>query len=177
MLLIFKMIRGILKAITSQAEPWQVGLAAFFGTLLGFMPIMPSSYGICPLGIAVLVLAILVNCHFGTVLLFLALGKAFSFVLAPVALALGNACDSLARWASDVPILYSSLWSHTGYLGLTLMGLILAPFAAFGMAWFTVWFRAKIAAKLAERKALVKAGKVAGNAFVFKVLVWFLGLA
>lgn len=176
MLLLLKMIRGILKAITSQAEPWQVGLGAFLGTLLGFFPIMPSAYGPAPLGIGLLVLAIFINCHFGTVLLFLAVGTALGWLLAVPALALGTACDGIAQWAAQVPLLHASLWSHTGWLGLTFMGIIFAPLFGLGLAKFTMWFRARLIARLAEQKKLVAIGKVGGNALVFRMLVWFLGM-
>lgn len=176
MLILLKMIRGILKAITSSAAPWQVGLGAFLGTLLGFLPLMPSGFGPSPLGFGILVLAIFVNCHFGSVLLFLGLGKVLSLVLAGPALAIGTGCDGLAQWAANVPILYASLWSHTGFLGLTILGLICAPVTGLGMVWFTSWFRSRIVAKLAERKKLVAAGKLTGNFAVFRVLVWFLGM-
>jgi hypothetical protein len=176
MVFLLKFIRGILKAITSSAAPWQVGVGAGLGILLGFLPIMPSAYGPAPLGLGLLVLAIFINCHFGSVLMFLAVGKVLSLLLSGVALSLGQACDGLARWAADVPILYASLWSHTGYLGLTILGFICAPVVGIAMAWFTVWFRAKVVAKLAERKRLMTTGKVAGNFVVFRILVWFLGM-
>lgn len=176
MLLLLNFLRGFLKALTSQAAPWQVAIGAFLGTLLGFLPLMPSSYGPSPLGFGLLVLAIFINCHFGSVLLFLALGKGLSFLLAPLALSLGQTCEGLARWSADVPFLHASLWSHTGFLGLTILGFIAAPLIAIGMAWFTNWFRCMVATKLAERKKLMKTGKLAGNFFVFRTLVWFLGL-
>lgn len=176
MILLLKMIRGILKAITSAAAPWQVGLGAFLGVLLGFLPIMPSTYGPSPLGFGILVLAIFVNCHFGSVLLFLGLGKLLTLVLAGPALAIGTACDGLAQWAAHVPFLHASMWSHTGWLGLTILGLVCAPLVGLGMVWFTVWFRHQVATRLAERKRLMAAGKITGNFFVFRTLVWFLGM-
>lgn len=176
MLILLKMLRGILKAITSSAAPWQVGLGAAFGVLLGFLPIMPSAYGPSPLGFAILLVAIFVNCHFGSVLLFLGLGKLLSLALAAPALALGSACDGIAQWAAGVPLLYASLWSHTGYLGLTILGFICAPLVGVGMVWFTLWFRRKVAERLAANKKLMLAGKVGGNALVFRALVWFLGM-
>jgi uncharacterized protein (TIGR03546 family) len=176
MLTLLKLLRGLLKAITSAAAPWQVALGAFFGILLGFLPIFPISMGPSLLGLTLLLLAIVINCHFGSVLLFMGLGKVLGLALLNPAVALGGSLDGLAQASAGIPFLYHSHWSHTGYLGLTVIGLVAAPIIAIVMAWFTVWFRAKVQAKLAEQRKLVLAGKVAGNSIVFKSACWFLGL-
>lgn len=176
MLTLLKLIRGLLKAITSAAAPWQVALGAFFGILLGFLPIFPLSMGPSLLGLTLLLLAIVINCHFGSVLLFMGLGKLLGLALVDPAVALGGRLDGLAQASAGIPFLYHSHWSHTGYLGLTVIGLIAAPIVAIVMAWFTVWFRTKVQAKLAEQRKLMLAGKVAGNGLVFKSACWFLGL-
>lgn len=176
MLTLLKLIRGLLKAITSAAAPWQVALGAFFGILLGFLPIFPISMGPSLLGLTLLLLAIVINCHFGSVLLFMGLGKLLGLALVNPAVALGGSLDGLAQASAGIPFLYHSHWSHTGYLGLTIIGLIAAPIVAVVMAWFTVWFRTKVQTKLAEQRKLMLAGKVAGNGIVFKSMCWFLGL-
>lgn len=175
MVILLKMLRGMIKAITSQAAPWQVGVGACFGLLLGFLPICPLAHGPAPLGLAILFVAIVINCHLGSVFLFLLLGKVVSLALHGPAEALGGALPSLAQASADIPFLNLSLWSHTGYLGLTLIGFVCAPLVGAFMWWFTVWFRAKVRDRLLAQKALVKTGKVAGNAVVFKLLCWFLG--
>ena len=58
MLTLLKLIRGVLRAITSAAAPWQVALGAWFGILLGFLPIFPVSMGPSLLGLSILLLAI-----------------------------------------------------------------------------------------------------------------------
>lgn len=177
MLTLLKLLRGLLKAITSAAAPWQIALGAWFGIMLGFLPIFPLSMGPSALGLTLLLLAIVINCHFGSVLLFMGLGKVLSLALINPAVALGGSLDGLAKASADIPFLYHSHWSHTGYLGLTMIGLISAPIVAIVMAWFTVWFREKVQAKLAEQRKLVLTGKVVSNGIVFKSLCWFLGLA
>jgi uncharacterized protein (TIGR03546 family) len=176
MLTLLKLLRGLIKAITSAAAPWQVAVGALFGVLLGFLPIFPLHYGPAPLGLALLFAALVINCHLGSVLLFMGLGKLLGLALKGPAAALGESCSGLAQASADVPFLHHSLWSHTGYLGLTLIGFVAAPLIALAMFAFTRWFRAKVAEKLAARKQLMLAGKVAGNAVVFKALCWFLGL-
>lgn len=176
MLTIAKLIRNLLKAITSAAAPWQIALGAWFGIMLGFLPIFPVSMGPSLLGLTLLLLAIVINCHFGSVLLFMGLGKLLSLALINPAVALGGSLDGLAQASAGIPFLYHSHWSHTGYLGLTMIGLGAAPIVAAFMAWFTVWFRAKVQAKLAEKRKLTLTGKVVGNGIVFKSLCWFLGL-
>jgi hypothetical protein len=177
MLTLLKLFRGLLKAITSAAAPWQVALGAWFGIMLGFLPIFPLSMGPSLLGLTLLLLSIVINCHFGSVLLYMGLGKLLGLALINPAVALGGSLDGLAQASAGIPFLYHSHWSHTGYLGLTMIGAITAPIIAIFMAWFTVWFRAKVQVKLAEQRKLVLAGKVAGNSVIFKSLCWFLGLA
>ena len=175
MLTLLKLIRGLLTSITSAAAPWQIALGAWFGIMLGFLPIFPVSVGPSLLGLTLLLLAIVINCHFGSVLLFMGLGKLLSLILTNPAVALGGSLDGLAQTSAGIPFLYHSHWSHTGYLGLTMIGLITAPIIAIVMAWFTVWFRVKVQTKLAERRKLMLTGKVVGNGIVFKSLCWFLG--
>ncbi|MBA3937347.1 MAG: hypothetical protein H0X38_07785 [Planctomycetes bacterium] len=175
MIILLKMLRGMLKAITSSAAPWQVACGALFGVLLGFLPIFPSA-GPALLGLTILFLAIVINCHLGSVLLFFGLGKVLSLMLVNPAVALGNSCSGIAEASADIPFLHHSHWSHTGYLGLTMIGLIAAPLIAVFMAWFTVWLRTKVQEKLAARRKLMAAGKVVGNAMVFKAVCWFLSL-
>ena len=41
MLTLLKLIRGLLKGLASAAAPWQLALGAWFGVMLGFLPIFP----------------------------------------------------------------------------------------------------------------------------------------
>jgi hypothetical protein len=176
MLTFLKLLRGMLKAITSSAAPWQIALGAFLGVLLGFLPIFPLSEGPSPLGFALILAALVINCHLASVLLFMGVGKLLGLALLDPAVALGGACTGLAQASADIPFLHYSHWSHTGYLGLTLIGLGAAPLVAAGMWGFTLWFRATVQARLAQQKLLATTGKVVGNSVVFKTLCWFIGL-
>jgi uncharacterized protein (TIGR03546 family) len=175
-LLIAKILKGVLKAIASNAARWQIALGAAFGILLGLLPLFPGMHGPSPLGWLLVAIVIVINCHFGSVLAWMFFGIGLAKLLPGPATALGQACDGLARWAADVPFLYHSQWSDQRWLGLTLIGFILAPLVAALMWWFTGWFRAKLLRQLAERRALVLAGKAVGNPIGFKIACWFFGL-
>lgn len=174
MYLLFKLLRGFVRALISAAEPWQIALAAALGTLLGFMPIWLG--GPNPLALLVLLLAIVLNCHLGTVFVFWGVMKLLALAVGPLALVLGNALDGVAQAASGSGLLHASGWSHTGWLGLALIGLVLAPVAAFAMARVTVLFRVKLRDRLLENKRLALAGKVGGNPLLVRFACWFFGL-
>ena len=171
-----KLIRGFFRALVSAAEPWQIALGALFGTLLGFLPLFPLPDGPSPLGLLLILLAVVINCHLGTVLLFLGLTKVLALVLAPLAVALGNACSGIAAWAATIPFLHTSQLSHTGWLGSTIIGLILAPICAVVMVQVTLRFRRTLRDRLLAQQKLVLAGSVVGNPLGFRVMCWFFGL-
>lgn len=175
MVTLLKLIRGLLKGLASAAAPWQLALGTWFGVLLGFLPIFPAA-GPSPLGFTLLFLAVVINVHLGSVLLFMGVTKLIALALMGVGLAIGSSMTGFAQACADIPFLHASLWSHTGWLGMTVLGLICAPIAAIAMYIFTRWFRAKIQPKLIERRKLMLAGKVAGSGIGFKLICWFMGL-
>ena len=175
MLTLLKLIRGLLKGLASAAAPWQLALGAWFGVMLGFLPIFPSA-GPSLLGFTLLFLAIVVNCHLASVLLFLGVFKLLALVLKPVGLAIGTGMAGFAQTCADIPFLHASHWSHTGWLGMTVLGIVIAPIVALGMYLFTRWFRTKVQPKLVEKRKLMLAGKVAGSGIGFKLICWFMGL-
>jgi uncharacterized protein (TIGR03546 family) len=175
MLTLLKLIRGLLKGLASAAAPWQLAVGAWFGVLLGFLPIFPSA-GPSPLGFALLFIALVINCHLASLLLFMGVAKLMALALTGVGLSIGTSLTSVAQTCADIPFLHASHWSHTGWLGMTVLGLILAPIAGIAMYLFTRWFRSKIQPKLVEKRKLMLAGKIAGNGFFFKLGCWFMGL-
>jgi len=175
MYLLFKLVRGFLQALISAAAPWQIAAGAALGTLLGFMPLwLPG--GPSPLALAVLLVAIVLNCHLGTVFVLWGAARLLALALGPAALGLGNACDGLAAAAAGSGLLHASGWSHTGWLGLALLGLVLAPIAAYAMARVTVLFRVKLRDRLLESRHLALAGKVGGNPLLVRLACWFFDL-
>lgn len=173
---LYRLLRNLIRSIASQAAPWQIGLGTFLGTLIGFLPIWPLSQGPSPLGLALVITALVVNCHLGSVLLFWGLCKGLALTLGGPAVMLGDRCMDLAQRSADVSFLYLSHWSHTGYLGLTLLGFAFAPLFAILMVWVTVTVRTKLIAKVMERQRLMTAGKVANQAWAVRAACWFFGL-
>jgi uncharacterized protein (TIGR03546 family) len=173
---LYKLLRNLVRSVASQAAPWQIALGTFLGTLLGFMPIWPLSHGPSPLGLSLLMIALVVNCHLGSVLLFMGLGKSIGLALSGPAVTVGEGCWDLAQRSADVPFLYLSHWSHTGYLGKTLLGFAVAPLFAILMLWTTHYVRTRLMAKLLERRALQQAGKLANKAWLVRTACWFFGL-
>lgn len=176
MYLFIRFLRKLFKVLNSAALPWQVGLGAFFGVLLGFLPLFPSAHGPAPLGWAVLLVALVINCHLGSMLMIMGACKLIAMMLTGPATALGNSADGLAQASANIPFLHASLWSHTTYLGMSLIGLIAAPIAAVAMWKLTLTFRTVWREKLLAKRRLVKAGKVGSSMVVARVLCWFFDL-
>lgn len=173
MFFLVKLIKKFLKILNSAAAPWQIFLGVLLGVLVGFLPLFPSGQGPAPLGWILVLVAILVNCHLASFFLFMGLGKLISLLLLAPAASIGSAFDGLAQTASGIPFLHASQWSHTGWLGMTILGFICAPILAVAMAWATTQFRTKLRDKLMARKKVVTAGKVAGNMILLRITCWF----
>jgi hypothetical protein len=176
MLLLAKLIKKFLKILNADVAPWQVFLGATFGILLGLLPFWPLVEGPSPLAMVVLLLALVINCHLGSVLVFWGIGGLLYLVLRAPADALAPSFEPLAATCADIGFLHASLWSHSGWLSLSLLGLILAPIIGALMAWSAHTFQTKYRGKLLERKKLVKAGKVAGNGIILRTTCWFFGI-
>jgi uncharacterized protein (TIGR03546 family) len=176
MYFIVKLLKKFFKIFNSAAAPWQIALGAFFGLLIGFLPLFPLSHGPAPLGWVVLLAALIINCHLTAVIAFWALGKVLALSLAGPATLLGNHCENLARACADNPFLHASLMSHTGYLGLALIAAILAPVFAILMGLCAHWFRVHLRERLLARKQLVTVGKVGGNLILVRIACWFFDL-
>ncbi|HYE04401.1 MAG TPA: hypothetical protein VEL07_02665 [Planctomycetota bacterium] len=168
-----KTLKKFFKIFNSLAAPWQVFLGTLLGTLIGFLPIWPPAYGPSPLGLILVFLIIVLNCHLGSALLFFGLSWLISKALAGPAVLVGEQFEGLARWASTVPFLHMSLWSHTGYLGLTLIGAACALLFAIVMWRFTIYFRTTLRDRLMANKRLATVGKVGGNTILMRVVCWF----
>jgi hypothetical protein len=176
MLFLIKTLKSFLKIFNSLAAPWQVFLGTLLGALLGFLPFAPSDYDPSPLALCLLFLAIVINCHLGSCILFFGLSWLLAKALTVPAVIIGNSLDGLARASADISFLHMSLWSHTGYLGLTVLGIVIAPIFAFGMWRFTIYFRTKLRDRLLANRKLVTAGKVGGNTTLLKIVCWFFDL-
>jgi uncharacterized protein (TIGR03546 family) len=176
MYFLIKMVKKFFKIFNSSAAPWQVAIGVLLGLLIGFLPLFPLAHGPAPLAWALLLLALIINCHLTSVFVFWALGKVLALVLAGPATALGNHFGGLAQACADVPLLHASLLSHTGYLGLALIGAVLAPIAAIAMAVLTRWFRVHLRDRLLARRQLVTAGKVGGNPVLVRLVCWVFDL-
>jgi len=176
MFVIVKLIKKFLKILNADAAPWQVFFGASFGMLLGLLPIWPLAEGPAPLGLCILLLALFVNVHLGSVLLFFGLGGLLSLALRFPADAMAPSLEPLAAGFAEIGFLHASLWSHTGWLAMTIFGLALAPICGGLMAWLAVRFQRDWKPKLMERRKLVKAGKVAGNGMLVRGVCWFFGL-
>jgi hypothetical protein len=172
----YKMLRGTIKAIGSDAEPWQIVTGTMLGTLIGFLPLWPIGHGPCIIGFVLLFLAIVINCHLGSLFLFLFVTKVLGTVLKGPFLMVGDQFKGLAQWSADNPILYNSLCSNTGYLGRTLIGICFAPLFGILMYRLVVWARTHLMPRLLAHRKLVTAGKVADRKWLIMVGCWFFGV-
>jgi hypothetical protein len=168
MYIAYKITRGTIKAIVSDAAPWQIGCGSALGLLLGFLPILFPTPSV--LGLAVMALVCLINCHIGSVLLFMGIGKLLAAVLS------GDAMPGIAQALADQPLLYWSHLSHTGHLGRTILALLLAPLVWILMVRFTIKARVWIETKIKTNAKLVAMGKKADHPILVKILCVFLAL-
>lgn len=175
-MIVLKLLRKFFKILNGDNAPWQVFCGTLFGVLLGFLPVWPPGHGPAPLGLAILLVALVLNCHLGSVLLFWGLATLAALALRGPALAVGSALDDLAWWSRDVWILHRSLWSHLGWLGSTVIGAVVAPVAGLAMAVAAGWFRARVRPRLEKRRRMVAAGQAASHPLATRLLAWFFGL-
>ena len=173
---IYKIIRNFVRALVADNRPWQVAGGVFLGVALGFLPFFAWEYGVAwPAGL-LLLLALVINVHLGSVLLFFGLGSVAWALLIPVAEGLGAALQGFAETAAGVPLLHAAGLSHTGALGMTIIGLPAAVITSLVMWRTTIVFRTRVLPRLRERRRLATVGTVAGNGLVARTLLWFFGL-
>lgn len=178
MYLIYKLLRSFIRSLASTAAPWQIGTAAALGIAVGFLPVWPWSHGFgpAPLGCALIAAAFLLNCHLATFFLLMGVGKLLGKALAGPALALGDSFEGLARASAEIPLLHASLWSHTGWLGLSLIGLAAMLPVGAAMWALSSWFHRTLVPRLRERQRLLKAGQALNRAWLVRLGCWFFGL-
>jgi len=175
-MLFLKLVRKFFKIINSAASPGQIFAGALLGTLFGFLPFFDLDHGLAPTGAAVLLCALCFAVHLGSFLLFAGIGALLLFAFEGLAVALGNGLEGFAQWASRVDLLHASRLSHTGWLGATLIALVVAPLLALAMWRLTVVFRERWQEKLLARRRMILAGKTATNGWLIRVTCWFFGL-
>ena len=175
MFTLYKMTRKFIKAIAADNDPWQIGLGVAYGCLLGFLPLMSLRYEffIAWPALLVLCMALLINVHLGSVFLFFGIASMLHLACYPLAERLGGSLDGIAQRAADIPLLHSAGLSHTGWLGMPLLGIVFSLIAGIGMWRFTVWFRRAILPSLLEKRRLMKIGKVANKAWLVRGACWF----
>ena len=172
----YKLVRGTIKSLVSESAPWQIAIGTAIGTLLGFLPMFPLTQGPNPLWFGLLFLGLMINCHLGSLFLFLAIGKLLAKILAGPAVLIGMSCEGLAKSAADIPLLNLCHFSHTGYLGLTILGLGFAIAYTIVMAWLAVWFRNTLKPRLLAQSKLTTAGKLVDRPWLVRIGCWFMGL-
>ncbi len=176
MFLLYRLLRNLIKALASDAAPWQLFLGTFLGTLLGFLPIFPLGYGPSPLALILIALVFILNVHLATVFLFLGVTKLLTQVLHGPALLIGDSLHDMAANCADIPFLNASLWSHTGYLGLTVLGFCFAPLFAILMYRFALYFRLHLRDKLTAKMKAMRAGQIIDKPWLVRPVCWFFGL-
>lgn len=178
MFAIYKFIRSFFKALVSENAPLQVGLGVLCGSLLGFLPLFSLQYEFIFAWPAALILfiALVVNVHLGSVFLFLGLATLIHLLCYPLAEIVGNSLSGFAEVAAGIPLLHAAGLSHTGWLGMTLIGIFYSTILCVVTWRFTGYFRSTLLPKLKERQKLVKAGKIANKSLLVRGLCWFLGV-
>ncbi len=177
MLLLLKLVRSMIKGITSQAAPWQIALGTLLGVLIGMLPLAPIGLGPSWAGFALIAIALAVNCHLGSVIAFFGVGWGLAKLLAlGPAVVVGQQFDGVARWAADTPWAHGMHLSHQGHLGLTLIAVLAAPLLALAMHQLTVRVRARLLAWQEQRRTAARVAKIASTPLLVRFALWFFAL-
>ena len=176
MFAIIALIKDFLKIFNGSAAPWQIWLATFLGVWLGFLPLWPSLWEPALFGLIIFALALIINCHLASFLLFWGFASTLALVLRPVSVSIGNSLVGLADSLAHFSFFYNSHLSHTGYLGSALLGLILALATATAFVWLSVTFRNRIREKLLARTKMVKGAKIVSRSWTLRIVCWWLNI-
>ena len=176
MFAIIAFFKDLLKIFNGAAAPWQIWTAAFLGMWIGFLPLWPSLWEPALLGLILLTIALIINCHLASFLLFWGFGSTLALVLRPVAVSFGNTLSGLAESLAQSSFFYASHLSHTGYLGSAIIGLILALMGATAFVWISIFFRTKLKEKLMARTKMVKGAKFVSKSWTLRILCWWFNI-
>ena len=177
MLLLIKWIRTLAKAIASESQPWQIGVATSLGLLLGLFDWWQMPGGPNPIVIVLLIALLWINVHLG---FWLAVHGCWrhliQLILGPMTEALAEQMVPLAASMADIPLTFMLHLSHTDNLAVLPMDYHCAIVAGIAMTRFSRYFQNKLREKLEERKKLKLAGKTVTNPWLLKLACWFLDI-
>ena len=176
MLVLIKWIRSLAKAIASESQPWQIGVATALGLLLGLLDWWQVPGGPNPLVLILLAALFWINVHLGSGMLFMAIGGALQLILGPMTESLADMMVPIATIFADIPLTYALHLSHTDNLAILLYGVPTAIVTGLCIARLSRYFQEKLREKIAERKKLKLAGKTATNPWLLKLACWFLDI-
>ncbi|MFC6439247.1 TIGR03546 family protein [Bowmanella sp. JS7-9] len=131
----------LLKALNSEASPWQIAFAIMFGMLLGLTPTLRL------FGVVILLLVLVLRVNLAAFLASFAVFTILAFLLDPLMASVGDALLTSASLQSTWTAMYNSdFWrltqfNHSLTLGSIVIGLCLAPFIAIGAKIGVVQYR------------------------------------
>src|SRR5262245_58088591 len=168
MITLLQICRWLYRTLNTDARPWQIGLAAVLGALAGLLP-----FGLGML--AVFVVIMLVNCHFGTGFFAWGMFRLISWplqvvVVRPVGAAFLELMPPFAREllikAATTPIVSWFRFDYDDVAGAIALWLLLAvPLFIFTVAFFRR-YQATLRARLAGSRVM----RLLSQVWLFKVL-------
>lgn len=142
----------LVKALNSDASPWQLAIGIMFGMIVGLTPFWRLH------NIVILFVVLFFKVNIGTFLLALALFSTLAFVLDPTMVSMGEAiltADGLnAFWTAlyNTDIGQLSQLFHTLTLGSLVVSLVLCPVVLFASKFLIVKYRVHIMAYFEKLK-------------------------
>jgi len=142
---IIKLVRKLLKSLTSQESPSQLAWGFALGMILGLTPFMNIHNAI------VLVLIILLKVNIGSALLSFLIFSGFAYIFDPLFHSLGYYLLTKVEflqglWSSmyDIPVLVFAQYNNTVVLGSLISALVIFVPVYFGFKKFVGVYRNKI---------------------------------
>ncbi len=145
-------IAKLLKALSSDASPWQLALGIMFGMLVGLTPLLRLH------NLIVLFIVLFFRVNLSTFLIALSLFSGLAYLLDPAMISIGESLltqDSLqsfwtALYNSDIGLL--SQFFHTQTLGSFVLSVLLCPIVLITSKILIVQYRERLMAYIEKLK-------------------------
>ncbi len=141
-----RLLIKFLKAINSEASPWQIAIAIMLGMIVGLTPFWRLH------NLLILFLALFFRINFASFLVSALLFAGFAWILDPLMEGIGESILLAAGLQDFWTALYNtgpgqlSHFNHTLTMGSLVFSLVLAPFILLGSRYVVIQYRLRIMA-------------------------------
>ncbi len=149
-----RLLLKLLKALNSDASPWQLAFGLTFGMIVGLTPILRLH------NLVILLLVLCFRVNISGFLLALAFFSGVAWITDPLVLGWGESVLTAASLQDIWTALYNtdlgriSQFNHTLTMGSLLLGLLLSPIMLFVSRWLIVKYRERFMAWVTKLKII-----------------------